>query len=133
MKRKVLVVDDEPHIPRILKMSLEPEGWAVEVARNGQEALKCIEADLPGVMITDLSMPIMDGKALCHEVVAKYPERPFPIIVMTSLVEREVRQWVSALGNITFLEKPVSPRKVLTALQRLQTAESSTTDIGSNG
>lgn len=125
MKHKVLVVDDEPHIPRILKMSLEPEGWAVVVARNGQEALDAMGAELPGVMITDLSMPIMDGKALCHEVVARYPERPFPIIVMTSLVEREVRQWVNALGNITFLEKPVSPRKVLTALQRLEGQEQS--------
>lgn len=132
MKHKVLVVDDEPHIPRILKMSLEPEGWAVVVARNGQEALACIEAELPGVMITDLSMPIMDGKALCHEVVSRYPERPFPIIVMTSLVEREVRQWVNALGNITFLEKPVSPRKVLTALQRLENQMQSS-EIADNG
>lgn len=124
MKRKVLVVDDEPHIPRILKMSLEPEGWQVEVARNGKEALEFISADLPGVLITDLNMPIMDGKALCHEVVARFPARPFPLVVMTSLVEREVRQWVSALGGITFLEKPVSPRKVLTALQRLEAVES---------
>lgn len=116
-KRKLLVVDDEPHIPRVLKIRLEPEGWEVEIARNGAEALRCLEtAPLPDAMITDMRMPVMDGKALCHAVVDRFPDRPFPIFVMTSLVERDVREWVDALGGIAFLEKPVSPRKVLAAL-----------------
>jgi len=121
--RKILVVDDEPHVPRVLKIKLEPEGWQVDMACNGAEALAYLEAaslsgELPDALITDMMMPVMDGRALCHALVERFPDRPFPIFVMTSMVERDVREWVDALGGITFLEKPVSPRKVLLALQR---------------
>lgn len=118
-KYRLLVVDDEPHVPRMLKLKLEAEGWEVRIARNGAEALKLLEeGPLPDAMVTDMVMPVMDGKALCHAVAERYPERPFPIFLATSLVEREVREWSAKLGGIVFLEKPVSPRKVAAVIER---------------
>lgn len=124
---RLLVVDDEPHVPRVLKIKLESEGWQVDIACNGAEALALLDAaslsnELPDALITDMMMPVMDGRALCHAIDERFPNRPFPIFVMTSLVERDVREWVETLGGITFLEKPVSPRKVLLALQRQREA-----------
>lgn len=118
-KVRLLVVDDEPHVPRMLKLKLEADGWEVMVARNGAEALNLLEAGpLPDAMITDMMMPVMDGKALCLAVAERYPERPFPIFLATSVVERDVREWSASLGGIVFLEKPVSPRKVVAAIER---------------
>lgn len=118
-KYRLLVVDDEPHTPRVLKLKLETEGWEVRIARNGAEALKLLEeGPLPDALLTDMVMPVMDGKALCHAVAERYPQRPFPIFLASSLVERDVREWSAALGGIVFLEKPVSPRKIAIAIER---------------
>jgi len=67
-------------------------------------------------LITDIQMPRMTGQELCHRVREALPERTFPILVMTSRVEREHRQWASALPGIEFLEKPLSPRKLVDIL-----------------
>ncbi len=115
----LLVVDDEPHVARVLRVSLAKEGWAIEVAHNGTEALAPIAANPPDVMITDIQMPGMGGEALCRSLHASMPDRPFPILVMTSMTALDQRSWARELGGIEFLEKPVSPRRVAVTLTQL--------------
>ena len=55
---RILIADDEPHVLRVLKMSLEREGYAVEVCANGREALDRIQRDPPDVLITDIQMSV---------------------------------------------------------------------------
>ena len=117
--KRLLVVDDEPHVARVLKVSLAKEGWSVEVAHNGHEALLAIAANPPDVMITDIQMPGMGGEELCRELHASLPHRPFPILVMTSMTARDQREWARDLGAIEFLEKPVSPRRIAALLTQL--------------
>ena len=121
--KRLLVVDDEPHVARVLKVSLAKEGWSVEVAHNGHEALLAIAANPPDVMITDIQMPGMGGEELCRHLHAQPPPRPFPILVMTSMTARDQRVWAAELGGIEFLEKPVSPRRVATTLTQLLARE----------
>jgi two-component system KDP operon response regulator KdpE len=77
---KILVVDDEPQITRVLRSSLVSNGYVVETASDGISALEKIAAWSPDMVITDISMPRMDGIALCAEIRA---HSNTPILVLS--------------------------------------------------
>ena len=108
MQKTILLVDDEPHVIRILRLALEKDNYRVLTAYNGELALKVLEENLPDVLISDIDMPRMNGKELCQQIIEKFPNRKFLIIVLTSRAERDHREWASKIPNLSFLEKPVS-------------------------
>ena len=109
---RIVIADDEPHVLRVLKMSLEKEGYTVEVCANGRAAFELIQRAPPDVLITDIQMPLMDGEELCRNIQQSMPERKFLIFVLTSRTEIEHRQWSREISNLQFLEKPVSIREL---------------------
>ena len=115
-KRTILLVDDEPHVIRVLRLMLEREGYEVASANDGAEALEKMGASRPDVMVSDIQMAGMDGRELCRTVRARYPDEPFPIFVMTSMTASGEREWVRELANVDFLEKPLSPRQLVARL-----------------
>ena len=115
--KKILIADDEPHVLRVLKMSLEKEDYEVEVANNGMEALVKIEQQAPDILITDIQMPLMTGEELCQHIEEYMPERNFLIFVLTSRTEIEHREWSRNINNLLFLEKPVSIRNLVEKLE----------------
>lgn len=110
MKKHILIVDDEPHMTRVLKMQLERVGYTVTTCPNGREALASIHLALPDVMVTDIQMPVMTGQELCQAIHAEMPDRSFPIFVMTSMTDREHREWTAEIPRLQLLEKPLSMR-----------------------
>ena len=116
--KRILVADDELHMIRVVKLFLERAGYKVDTASNGQEALDSILLDPPDVLLTDINMPRMTGQQLCMELQKQLPERKFPIFVMTSMTERENRDWTQAIPNTALLEKPVSMRVLIADLAR---------------
>ncbi|MEC5217202.1 DNA-binding response OmpR family regulator [Actimicrobium sp. GrIS 1.19] len=116
--RKILLVDDEPHVIRILRLMLEREGYHVESANDGNQALDKMVDFAPDVMITDIQMAGMDGRTLCRTARERYAQRTFLILVMTSMTAMEERGWVRELSNIDFLEKPLSPRQLVVRLAK---------------
>ena len=116
--KRILVADDEPHMARVIELFLQREGYQVDLVRDGQEALDSIIASPPDVLITDIQMPRMNGRALCMELEKRLPERDFRIIVMTSMTDREHRDWSGALRDAVFIEKPVSMRSLVATLSR---------------
>ena len=112
----ILIVDDEPHVIRVLRMALEQSGYRVDDAANGIQAMEYLGRQTPDLVITDIDMPRMDGKQLCVEISSKLPGRTFRIYVLTARAEREHRQWASEIPNLEFMEKPVSIRKLLSEL-----------------
>jgi DNA-binding response OmpR family regulator len=115
--KRILVADDEPHISRVIELFLRREGFQVELVRDGQEALESILRKAPDVLITDVQMPRMTGQELCQEIHKRLPDRRFKIIVMTSMTDREHRDWSAELPDATFMEKPVSMRSVVAMLK----------------
>jgi DNA-binding response OmpR family regulator len=113
---RILITDDEPHVLRVLKLSLEKHGYLVEQAPNGEVALEKIKQHEPDVLITDIHMPRLSGEALCKQIQEENPERKFLIFVLTSRTEVEHREWSSEIDNLQFLEKPVSIRKLIVKL-----------------
>lgn len=114
--KKIMLVDDEPHVVRLLRVSLERAGYQIETAHHGESAMVQIRMALPDVLITDINMPKMDGEELCTKIQSEFPERLFLIIVSTSRTEAEHRAWSENIGNLIFLEKPLSVRKLIEVL-----------------
>ncbi len=113
----VLVVDDEANQRTALASMLESWGYRVQTAANGSEALERLRDFDAGVVITDMMMPVMDGK----ELLARLREQPRPplAIVLTAFgsVETAV-ETVLELGAFWFLEKPFQPRALRPLLDR---------------
>jgi CheY-like chemotaxis protein len=108
--KKILIADDEPHVLRVLKMSLEKEGYEVAVCANGKEAIEHLQAEPPDILITDIQMPLINGEELCRYIEEHMPERKFLIFILTSRTEIEHREWSRDISNLQFQEKPVSIR-----------------------
>lgn len=122
-KKTVLIVDDEPHVIRVMRMALERAGYSVDSALDGDEALKKLAQGRPDVMISDLQMRRTGGRVLCESARQLYPEEKFLILVMTSMTAIDEREWVKRLANTEFLEKPLSPRRLLARLELYFNAE----------
>ncbi|MDR3762653.1 MAG: response regulator transcription factor [Acidobacteriota bacterium] len=101
--RKILVVDDEPQITRVLRTSLGAQGYLVRTAGDGDEALEVMRSWPPDLVITDLAMPNMDGIELCRRIRTR---SAVPIIVLS--VRGEEKPKVEALdaGADDYVTKP---------------------------
>jgi two-component system KDP operon response regulator KdpE len=108
--RRILVVDDETQITRVLRTSLSSQGYDIRVANDGETALEIMRDWTPDLVITDLSMPNMDGLELCRRL---RPKAKFPIIVLS--VRGEERTKVQALdaGADDYVTKPFSIEELL--------------------
>ncbi len=114
--RCILVVDDEMFVTRVTKLSLEQAGYDVEVASDGEEALRVLRERHFDAVITDLMMPRMSGRELCLALHEEMPERELLILIATSSSEEENRNWARNLPNTLFLEKPLSLRRLVAEL-----------------
>lgn len=114
----ILLVDDEPHVLRVLRLALEREGYSVGTAADGHAALACMAERLPDVLISDIQMDGMSGRELCPLARRTYPDHPFLILVMTSMTAMDERAWARQLAATEFLEKPLSPRQLVARLGR---------------
>jgi CheY-like chemotaxis protein len=112
--RRVLVVDDDPDILDALSEILEVEGYAVERARNGREALQRIEQKLPDLVLLDLMMPVMDGSEFARKLA---PGARPPIIVLSA--DRNVSTKAREIGAIGWLAKPFELSDLLAAVKRV--------------
>lgn len=115
--KKIMLVDDEMHVLRILKMSLKKQGYDIVTYSNGQDALNALQHETPDVLITDIQMPRMTGEELCKQIQQQYPDREYLIFVLTSRTEIEHREWSAKINNLKFLEKPVSMRNLMSELE----------------
>ena len=115
----ILIADDEAMILRVLRLRLESAGYEVMTAPNGQVALEIIRETPPDILVTDIEMPMMTGEQLCNALLAEMPDRKFPIFVATSLTDLHHREWSKPIGNLHFLEKPLSVKRLTAALNEL--------------
>ena len=104
MADRVLVVDDEQNLRKVLAATLQREGYEVQVAQDGEEALAALERDGADVIVTDLVMPRMDGLTLLRRVVARHPDVPVIVVTAHSRVDRAVEAMKA--GAFDFVAKP---------------------------
>lgn len=111
--KKILVVDDEAHIRRVIEIKLKKRGYQVIMAKNGQEGFDIIQTQQPDIVISDINMPEMDGRTLCEKTNELKKERPFLTIMVTARILPEDRKWVDKMQDTLFLEKPFSPAEIM--------------------
>ena len=117
---KILVVDDEANVQRLLQYTLKQAGYTVSVASDGQEALKLWQSESPGLILLDISLPKLDGYAVAEKIRAEEGEKGHvPIIMLTS--EKEVEQKVRGLraGADDYLVKPFHQAELLARMRGL--------------
>ena len=112
MSQRIIVCDDHSHVRRVLQLKLEQSGFEVRTATNGREALELVRDTHPQALITDLSMPEMDGRELCRRLQAEGRLPSLRVLVVTSSADRSAREWVESLPGVSLLEKPLSPKQV---------------------
>ena len=116
--KRVLIVDDHPPVVRVLKLGIEDAGFEVDTAGNGSECLVKLCDRHPDFLVTDIDMPRMNGKELCLAIESDFPDRKFPIVVLTSRTELEHRNWTRDIDNLAFMEKPVSVRRLVSHISQ---------------
>lgn len=129
MPKKILVIDDEPQIVKVLKAYLEKAGYQVVTAADGNAALAVFQREKPDFMILDLNLPGVDGLDICKAV---RRDSDIPILMLTARVEEADRLIGLELGADDYVVKPFSPREVVirvrTILRRTTTVPT-TSDI----
>jgi CheY-like chemotaxis protein len=104
-RRHILLVDDDRDIRETMQELLEQEGYKVETARNGMEALALVRRAHPALILLDLFMPVMDGLEF-RRLQREDPQlHGIPVVVVSAAAGMEAR--VSELGVAGFLEKPL--------------------------
>ena len=109
MAQKILVVDDEPEIVKLVRAYLERAGFIVVTAYEGQQALAVFRHERPNLVVLDLNLPGMDGLDVCR---ALRRDSDVPIIMLTARLEETDRLIGLELGADDYVLKPFSPREI---------------------
>jgi CheY-like chemotaxis protein len=110
---KILVVDDEEHIRKILKFQLEKHGYSVVTAENGEVALQHVRRESPDLMILDVMMPRLDGFEVCKQIRQNFQTSQIPIIMLTAKSDLPDRIKGLRDGANDYLIKPYSNEELL--------------------
>jgi CheY-like chemotaxis protein len=112
VSRRVLVVEDHKTMREAVRMMLEPEGFVVLEATDGDSALEAIRRDPPEMVLLDYGIPGLDGAEVLARLKADPATAPVPVIVVTAM-GLEAKQEALALGAAAFFTKPFSPAALL--------------------
>ncbi len=113
MSERILVVDDDPQIVRLLRAYLERSGYNVFTAYSGNEAMRVLRAERPDLVLLDLMLPDRDGWAVTRAVRDDPGLSATPIVMLTARVEDEDKIVGLELGADDYIAKPFNPREVL--------------------
>jgi DNA-binding response OmpR family regulator len=116
MTKKILVVDDETQIVKVLKAYLEQVGYQVVTAVDGKSALAVFQREKPDFMVLDLNLPGLDGLEVCRTV---RRQSNIPILMLTARAEEADKLIGLELGADDYVVKPFSPREVVARVRTI--------------
>ena len=119
MPKKILAVDDEKHIVRLVQVNLERAGYTVVTANDGKEALQKVEEENPDLVVLDVMMPYMDGFEVLQNLRRSPNTRDIPVIMLTAKAQDAdvFKGWQS--GVDCYLTKPFNPMELLSFVKRI--------------
>jgi DNA-binding response OmpR family regulator len=119
MSKTVLIADDEPNIVVSLEYLLEKNGYVVKVARNGEEALTCVEQFRPDLILLDVMLPLKNGFEVCQKI-RQTPEWQDTRIIMLTAKGRDIEVSKGlALGADAYITKPFSTKGLVAEVRKL--------------
>ncbi len=119
MNKDILVVDDEPAIARMVKMSLSVEGYQVRTASSGLDALEQVADRRPDLIVLDIMMPGMNGYEVCMELKNHPQNKGIKVIFLTALGNPGDAQRGFAAGGDDYIIKPFDPDELLDKVKEM--------------
>ena len=110
MTRRVLLVDDDPHIRQLLAFAFDKAGFTIDEAADGESALDCVSRLAPDLVVLDINMPRMDGLEVCRRLRS---QSDIPVLFLSSRDDEFDRVLGIELGADDYVTKPFSPREVV--------------------
>jgi DNA-binding response OmpR family regulator len=114
--KKILVVEDEEHIRKLIKMYLEKSGFKVIEANDGNAALRSFEQEKPHLIILDLMLPFISGEEVAREI---RKSSNIPILMLTAKADEENRVQGLEIGADDYVVKPFSPRELVLRVKNI--------------
>jgi CheY-like chemotaxis protein len=123
-KRRILIVDDEVMLAKMLQLNLEKRGaYEVRVANSGSAGIRAAKEFVPEVVLLDLMMPDMDGTEVASRLAADAATKDAHVLFLTAVVQKaEVRAKGGVVGGRTFIAKPVEVGEVIEAIEKALSA-----------
>jgi CheY-like chemotaxis protein len=116
---RVLVIDDEPDVRWLLRLSLERVGHEVLLAEDGLRGVAMAQKQHPDAIVLDLMMPVMDGYGVLHALEKDARTSRVPVVVLTAKAIPEEEDRATSAGAVRFLTKPFDPNDLARELQAL--------------
>ena len=113
MKEKILIVDDEKDIVKMLDYNLKKEGFRAICAYNGEKALELATKEHPDIILLDLMLPGMDGLDVCKTLKKEEKTSSIPVIILTAKTQEADKIVGLELGADDYVTKPFSPRELI--------------------
>ena len=117
MKEKILIVEDEKDIVKMLEYNLNKEGFRTISAQDGEDALEYAVREHPDLIILDLMLPGMDGLEVCKELKKETKTASIPIIMLTAKAQESDKVVGLELGADDYMTKPFSPRELIARIK----------------
>jgi two-component system, OmpR family, phosphate regulon response regulator PhoB len=116
---RVLIVDDDPDILRLVSYNLTHAGYEVQTASTGRKALELVQKQPPDLIVLDLMLPELDGTEVCRTLRQQIPSRRIPILMLTAKAEEIDRVVGFELGADDYVSKPFSPRELVLRIKSI--------------
>jgi len=117
MAQRILVIDDEPDLLELVRHNLDRNGFQVETAASGKEALEALRRSQPDLVVLDLMLPDLSGTEICRRIRSDPELEKLPVIMLTAKAEEVDRVVGFELGADDYVTKPFSPRELTLRVQ----------------
>jgi CheY-like chemotaxis protein len=114
---RILIVEDDASLRRLLEMRLTIDGYATRAAADGADALAMLDEWTPDVVVADVMMPRLSGLSLCRAIRDQPRLASIPVILLTARNFDDEIEAVVKLGGVTFMSKPFDAEALNTALR----------------
>ena len=121
-KTRILLVDDEPNIVKMVAMRLEYEGFEVIIARDGEEAIKMAQGQEPDLIILDVMLPKLSGFEVCRWLKKDLRYQKIPIVMLTARAQESDEEFGYECGTDAYLRKPFRAQELLETIRSFTTS-----------
>jgi two-component system alkaline phosphatase synthesis response regulator PhoP len=117
--KRILAVDDEPHILKLVSFSLSQHGYEVIQATDGMAAIEVAENEQPDLILMDVMMPILDGYAACERIKANPRTAHIPVVMLSAKSQAAEQKAGLERGALCYITKPFTPRELVQTVGEL--------------
>ena len=117
--KRILAVDDEPHILKLVAFSLKSGGYEVLEATNGLSAIEIAEVEQPDLVLLDVMMPALDGYEACSRLKENPATRDIPVVMLTAKTQAAEQKAGLERGAMGYICKPFTPKDLVAQVRSL--------------